>query len=225
MIPLFDMNRQTTRAPLNPMDKCTIVSIYPLPFTAVKYTIQPGIFEVPAGSITNPGILVVGSSSWWRSVGEESPLLEIPTGALQVADSIVTDWLRGIDGCDMAERMPGVFYLVGELTVKDVITNHLLKLKQAETRQKNWFQEVVKQADILWARSNGNPLAISNSARLGCEHLGLKDKVWMKDFATLKLENCPACGTLRNNSYPVCANCKTIIDVDAFKKQKFEKTE
>ena len=43
---LAQSNRRTIRAPVNPMDKSTVVSILPKHISERKATIQPGIFEL-----------------------------------------------------------------------------------------------------------------------------------------------------------------------------------
>ena len=55
-------NRRTIRAPINPMDKSTVVSIIPKRIVETKATITPGYFELASGSFDNPSILVVGPS-------------------------------------------------------------------------------------------------------------------------------------------------------------------
>ena len=105
---LNQANRRTIRAPVNPLDKSTVISILPKPISERKATIQPGMFELPPGTFENPSILVVGTSSWWREVDENQPLLEIPVSSVQVADSIVRDYCNGLLACDMAEKMPGI---------------------------------------------------------------------------------------------------------------------
>ncbi len=73
-------------------------------------------------------------------------------------------------------------------------------------------------ADILWARTNGNPLAISDDSRLAAEKLGLtSQKNWMGDFRARELTNCKACGHMINPVYPVCPNCKNVIDEEKAK--------
>ena len=111
-------NRRTIRAPVNPLDKSTVVSILPKPISERKATIQPGTFELPPGSFDKPSILVVGPSSWWREVDEGQPLLEIPVASVIIADSIVKDYCNGLLACDMGDRMPGLFYLPGIFTVE-----------------------------------------------------------------------------------------------------------
>jgi hypothetical protein len=215
-----DIHRRVQRAPVNPLDVSTVVSIYPVDLDERKPTISPGRFILPKGSYTKPSILKVISSSWWRELDENQPLLEIPVSSVQVADSIIRDYSVGIFMCDMGEKRPGLFFIPGEFSVIDVMTKHKQLLELAHQRQTNWFHELVNAADILWARTNGNPLAIMDVMRLAARELGIKDKPWMSNFiaSQVVLDNCPACGSLVNKQYPVCNTCKTVID-----KEKFEK--
>lgn len=205
------MARKTTRADVNPMDKATIVSIYPKEIDEFKATIQPGRFIIPAGSVNRPSILVVGPSSWWREIDEDQPLLEIPVSSILIADSIVKDYCNGLFACNMGDIMPGLFYVAGEHSLKDIIAGYSKQLAIAAVKQKNFWAELVKAADALWARSEGNPLAISDDMRLAAKELGVADnKDWMKDFKAVSMERCFACGALKNPEYPVCSSCRAI---------------
>lgn len=204
------IHRRTIRGVINPMDKSTIVSVYPKEIDEVKHTIQPGRFIIPPGSPDKPAILVVGPSSWWREINDEEPLLEIPVSSIQVADSIVRDYCNGILGCNMADMMPGMFFIPGEHKVESIITSFSKELALAVAKQKKFWGELVKLADSLWARSQGNPLAISDDMRLAARQLGLPTKDWMKDFSMIEMVRCFACGTLKNPQYPVCASCRAI---------------
>lgn len=215
-------NRRTIRAPINPMDKSTIVSILPKSISERKVTIQPGIFELAPGTYEKPSILVVGSSSWWREIDENQPLLEIPVSSIQVADSVVKDYCNGLLGCNMGDQMPGLFYIPGEYTVSLLVKEHKLLLDQALTRQKKWYLELVRIADILWSRTNGNPLSISDDARLACRELNIENKPWLGDLRTAELVRCTACGSLRNANYPICQTCKTIVDKPLWEKLNLE---
>ncbi len=208
--------RKAVRGPVNELDKCTVVSIFPEPLKFHKPTIEPGLFQIGGGSYKKPAILVVGSSSWWMDVNEN--LVEIPTGAPQVANSIVVDHCLGLHGVTQGIAQPGLFWILGEKTVDTILKENKAELDKYKVLQDNWYSELVKQADVLWARSNGNPLAISNYARLAVQELGLKDKAWMRDFNTLQLTNCPACGSLRNPEYPICGTCKTVVDKPLYEK-------
>jgi hypothetical protein len=194
------------------MDKSTVVSILPKKIVERKATIMPGFFELPAGNFDNPAVLVVGPASWWREVDENQPLLEIPVSSIQIADSIVRDYANGLLACNMADQMPGLFYLPGEFDVKKLKAEHPALLEKARAGQKKWFLELVRIADILWSRSNGNPLSISDDARMACKELNISNKPWLGDLQTAELVRCVACGSLRNQLFPICQTCKAIAD-------------
>jgi hypothetical protein len=214
--------RRTIRSTPNPLDKSTIVSIFPQIVDEVKHTIQPGRFIIEAGSYDKPAILIVGPSSTWRDVDPEQPLIEIPIGSIQIADSVVRDFCSGLIGCNMANIMPGLFYLQGAKTLDVIKKEHKVDLDNAREHQRNWYQELVKMADIDWARTNGNPVAISNLAKLAAKELQLKEKPWMKDYSQMELVNCPACGNMVRPGFAVCANCKTVVDAELYAKMGFK---
>jgi len=211
-------SRRTIRAQVNPMDKSTIVSILPKHITERKPTVSPGFFEIPPGTFDNPSILVVGTSSWWREIDENQPLLEIPVSSIQIADSIVRDYCNGLLACNLDDMMPGLFYIPGELDVVKLKKEYAPLLTNARDKQKRWFMELIRIADILWSRSNGNPLAISSDARLACKELNISEKPWLTDMQTAELVRCIACGSLRNANFPICQTCKAIADPELAKK-------
>jgi hypothetical protein len=209
---LNNINRRTIKGPVNPMDKTTIVSIYPNEIIETKPTLQPSRFIIPPGSFEKPSITVVGPSSWWREIDMDQPLLEIPVSSVQIADSVVKDYCNGLLGCDMSSAQPGMFYIPGEHDIVSVQKNYKHELDGALQRQKNWYSNLIRLADSLWARSNGNPLAISDLMRLAAKELGL-EKDWLKDFKFSEtMARCKACGSIRNPMFPVCPTCKAIDD-------------
>lgn len=211
---IFDQKaRKTVRAPVNPLDKCTVVSIFPRRIVSRKPTIQPGKFVLEPGTTENPSILPVGPSSWWTNFGENHPTVEVVTSSILVADSIVKDYCNGLLGFEQNAAQPGIFFVEGSHDATSIKKNHAGLIEVASKRQSVWYQNLVRQADILWARSNRNPLAISDFARLAAEALNLKEgKEWMGDFKTLEQRACPLCGHFGNPAYPVCGNCHHVID-------------
>lgn len=215
---LHQMHKRTIRAPVNPLDKSTIISILPKPIYERKITIQPGIFELKPGSIDKPSLLVVGPSSWWREVDQDQPLLEIPVSSIQIADAVVRDYCNGLLACNMDDMMPGIFYLPGEYTVDKLKKEAMPILLRAIANQKRWFLELVRVADVLWSRSNGNPLSISDDARMACRELNITNKPWLGDIQTAELVRCVACGSLRNAQFPICQTCKAVADPELAQK-------
>ncbi len=209
----FGHNRTTIRTVRNPLDKATIVSIYPKALNEVKETLFPGRFHVPAGRYGSPSVTVIGPSSWWRDIDIEQPLLEIPVSSVQIAQSIIVDYCNGFLGCNMADLMPGLFFIPGEFTVEQVKKDYSLKLTEAKFKQDAWFSVLIRLANSLWARSNGNPLVIWDEMRMAARELGKEDVPWLKMDVQMNLVKCFACGGLRDPAYPICPSCKNV-DMD-----------
>lgn len=209
--------RRTVRAPVNPMDKCTLVSIYPKTIHEKKITLQPGEFTVEPGTYEKPSLLLVGPSSWWRDVGEDEPLLEITHSSTVMADSIVKDYMNGLVGCNMVDSMPGFFWLPGEVQVEELKSKNKPQMDRARKNQNTYYQTVVKLADSLWARTNGNPLAVPQIAKLAAHELQL-NREWLQQFVAPEITKCIACGSMRNPAFPVCPTCKAVVDVEMAKK-------
>jgi hypothetical protein len=214
---LNPLARRTVKGPVNPLDKSTVISIFPRPIHEVKHTLDPGSFHIEAGSVDKPAILVVGPSSWYKELDEHQPLLEIPVSSIQVADSIVKDYINSMLMSDAGDVTPGVSYVPGEETLISIKTKYPGMIPELVRKQSNWYRALVKLGDNLWARTNGNPLSISDDMRIAARELQL-NKEWVKDFQTVELVKCVACGNLRNGNFPVCLHCKTIVDRAAYDK-------
>jgi hypothetical protein len=213
-----DFRRRTIRAPVNPLDKSTVVSLLPKLIQERKATVQPGEFTIQPGTPEKPSILVVGPSSWWREVDESQPLLEIPVSSIQIADSIVRDYIVGLIECDMNESRPGLFYIPGVVTVPEILTKYKALVEQYTQYQKNWFLKLIKEADVLWSRTSHNPLSVPDDARLACKMLNIQNKEWLGEYKEVDLVRCIACGGLRNPEFPICPACKAIVDPELAKK-------
>lgn len=213
------ISRQLIRVPVSPLDKSTIVSIYPKPIHETHHTISPGVFDIPAGTHDNPATLIIGASSWFRDFDPEQSPIEIPDSSVTVAKAVVQGYASGLIGCDMGSKMIGLFYVLGSKSVKEIKTEHKVALDEAHEKQNNWFKELIAMTDSLWARSDQNPRVVSNDAILACNELQ-EHRNWLNAFATTKKNNCPACRTLIAQDVIVCPNCKIIIDPKKFAELK-----
>jgi hypothetical protein len=209
--------RKTIRAPVNQNDRSTIFSIFPREIIEYKYTIEPGKFVIPAGTIADVGRLPVGSSSWWAEIDHAQPLLEVPVGSVAIAESVVKDYSSAILGYLGGVRSPGVFYVPGEVSVAQMKTAYKPLFEDVIAQQKAWFVALIDIADALWARSNGNPMVISDDMKLAARELGLEYKDWLKTYKQVELVKCIACGNLNSNTVIVCPNCKVVLDGEKFK--------
>lgn len=218
----FIHQRPMIRSLKNPMDKTTIVSIYPKRIEDVKETLFPGRFVIEAGNYKDPSVTIIEPSSWFRDIDIEQPLLEIPVSSIAVAQSIIVDYCNGMLGCDMNSSMPGMFFIPGEFTKEQILKSYSLKLAETKLKQDSWFKTLVRLGNSLWARSNGNPLVIWDEMRMAARELNQENLPWLKMDIQVELVPCFACGTLRNGNYPVCQSCRAIdMNHPAAKELKF----
>lgn len=207
---LREMARKTVRGEVNPLDKSTVVSIYPRPINFENVTLTPGRWYLEAGSPEKPAIMVIGPSSWWKDVGPDEPLIEIPVSSVQVANSLCRDYLNGLFACNMGDTMPGLFFVPGAFTLKELREQYGELLRLALKHQSNYYRALIKFGDSLWARSNGNPLVINDEMRLAARTLGAQDKDWMRDHINVGMVPCFACGEFKNPEYAICKACHSI---------------
>lgn len=223
------------RSPDNPFDRTTIVSIYPKPIEVINHTVFPGKFEIEAGNMEKPAILVIGSSSWFKDISKgDDPnpdFTEMKIASMEMANSIIDDYCRGLILAD-TERRPGLFFIPGDIlkgtTIEKALPilklNHKEMFEKALERQRAWFLELVNMADAFWQVSQSQR-SIDNNMRMAAIELQLHEgKPWMADLSKLKMENCPACGFLRNNTFPVCAQCGTIVNPERYKEMGLQRS-
>jgi hypothetical protein len=210
------------RMPRNFVDKTTIISVFPWPIIETKVTLQPSEFRIEAAPEDGYSSLVVGCAFWLKEM-ELDVYQEMYVPSEVLAKSIINDYTSGLLGAQ-PERGPGLFILPGSMDTKSKLDKYISEdlksfssmLEAARARQKAWYIELVRMTDAMWARTNGNPVVVSDHARLACTKLSLT-REWITQFQTMEKTNCKACGHLINPAYPVCSNCKSIINPDKAK--------
>lgn len=206
----FFRNQVPQRAEVNPLDKTTIVSIYPKDIYEYNPSIFPGTLKIKACKVVGEfQTTVIGPSSWWKEMDEGQPPLEITTNSIQMADGYIKVYCQQV-GVEYGTKQPGLFFIPGTPNEAEIKKNHKDKLDKAEVQQKLFFHELVKLADTMFARTNGNPITISDDARMAANYLGMKDKVWLRDYQTMEKIPCKACGEFLNPAFPVCKHCHAI---------------
>ncbi len=118
----------------------------------------------------------------------------------------------------MGENMPGLSWLPGALSLKEIKEKHPGHLETMNKKQRNWFSALVRMGDVLWSRSQGNPLAISDDMKMAAKELNIGNKEWLKNFEHIELVSCKACGVMNRSTVVVCPNCKVILNPEEFKK-------
>lgn len=226
----FAPNQRITRRPKNPLDKCTIVSVYPVAIVDYKPTAFPQTHRIEGAADGDYSVTVVEAAGWYKEMEENQPFMEIPITSIQVAEAFIRDFVNALPEYVPEVAAPGMFFVLGAYT-KETIKKYIEAdelsedgkiirkgrtfdqlITAARARQNQWFMNIVRMADTDWARSNGNPRAIGETQKMAAEKLQLKEKPWLKDFQAVEKKNCPACGQLINPDFPICFNCKNVID-------------
>jgi len=210
---LHGSGKTITRRPVNEFDISSVVSIFPRAVNTEMHTVFPGSFRLEKGTKEKPFILHVTQASYYLDIQPDTtiPIIEVPNGSFQVASSIVNDYCSSIELFEPMQ-MPGLFVLPGKVHIADLITQFKDEMLSAEMKQIAWFDSLIREADSMWVRSQGNPNAISDLARLAAEERNQRSKPWMQNTVAQTLINCTQCGSLRNPAYPICPNCKSVID-------------
>lgn len=214
-------HRRTVRMYDSEFDRSTIVSMYPLEVMEIKHTIEPGRFYIPPASPAHPKLLIVTGSSWWRDIAPDEPMLEVPQPSHMVAHAIVNDHNRAMFGFEADKAHPALFWLPGVVTLEELDKKFKAEKDKNIERQRAWFNNLIKEADKLWARTNGNPAAVPTIAKVAANEMGQK-RAWMESFSPEEVIKCPACGVLVNPAFPICANCKTVINKKKAEELKLE---
>ncbi len=213
------MKSKLVVSPKNPLDVSTIISMYPRGFTEKKQ-MMPEWYHIPAGSYEVPSFVVVHGASSYLEMRDTQQTIEVPISSISVAESIIRDWMIGILEVQLGHAQPGVFFLPGEWKLdklkKDEDATKIFE--RVNQMQRNWFLALVNLADSFWAKSNGNPNAISDLFRVAAEVIQIKGKPWMQNFQAVRMQNCPACGHMIMPGFPVCSNCKVVVDREVFDK-------
>lgn len=216
---------KVARRPKNPLDKCTIVSVYPQVIIDYKPTAFPQTHRIEAAPDNDYSLSVVEGAGWYKEMEDGMPFLEIPIPSTEVARAFIQDFVTPLPEAVPGVAGPGLFFVLGSHDKKSIqnYTDEAGKtfkelLESARVRQKTWFSRLVSMTDSDWARTNGNPKAVSELARLAAEKIGIKDKPWMANITALERSACPACGQFINLNFPVCPNCKTVVDSEKFTK-------
>lgn len=226
-VPLGSMNKRVLNLlPKNPMDKTTIVSIYPKEIVDVKPTLFPGRYIIPAALDNDFSLLIIEGASYFlpSMVGNQAPN-EVQVNSMMLAESILHDTIPCMNLVTSNVR-PGVFSVPGEYNRISILNyvhadgrkfSELLKL--AHEWQHNYWTAVIDEADYYWSKSNGNPKTIPDDAKLAARILGVeKVKPWMSNVVASELVNCKACGEMINPSFPVCKFCHSVVNPDLAKK-------
>jgi len=201
---------------------CTVVNLLPFELHEEKPHMLPSAFIVPAAEDGVFGILHVEEGIHWVpnpliDEGKPGSSIKQTTMPDEMARSIVEDFAFA-QVCLGEDAKPGLFWVSGRLSVKDIKANYPDLIKQYQAYQTNWFRNLCAMANADWNK-NHNMLAVSDLQRTAARALGIRE-AWVEMQVT-ETANCPMCQSLVNPAAIVCSSCKYILKPDQYKKEQF----
>lgn len=187
----------------------TVVSLVPWKLPTNYFAgVVPDSYDIPKSDGKIPSVLVVDDARTFIYIAHDRPTLEQMVPAKQLGKSLVEDNIKAFieieDGCK-----PGLFWVEGEWTPKDIQEKFKAELSQAVSAQQKWFMKLIRTGDDAWARF-GQHRMISGMQREAAKFLGL-DKPWAVDTKPIVLADCPACKIKVDSDALVCKNCRAIL--------------
>lgn len=200
------------------MGKATVVSIFPFDVNEEKPGVYPGRFLIPKSINDKPQILQVADGhTFYYDI--DAKAIKIPILAESLAQSIVYDFCSAFMSYT-PEAGPGLFWLEGSFTAKEIIEKHELKIIEARDRQIEWFKRICRLADDDWARY-GVHKAISDLQRFAADYLKL-DRPWARKIEQSRMVTCPACKQVISDDAMICFQCRTIVKPEEYKTRGFK---
>lgn len=189
--------------------KATFVSTMPRPIMEHMPHIRPTRYQLAAAKERDFEILLIedGIDSVYKGEGEHINRIELGEAIAENLRQMIcnSQISLGEDAC------PGVFWILGDVGKKEIIEKHSDKLQKARFQQLNWFRNLCREADDVWAKFHQHR-GISDLMRDAGRIIGLKNREWMASAQDLEFSTCPACGSnLPSPEVTKCATCLTII--------------
>jgi hypothetical protein len=185
-----------------------------------KPGLYPGNFDIAACAEGDVQVVEVEKCFHKVYLDESRPQISVPVSSMEVAQSVVNDYVQAQLAVIAGEAQPGLFAVAGKY---DKLTAaHTLKaqIAVAHEQQKEWFMRLVKIADDDWQRY-GQHKFISDTQRYAGKALGLERPWLLARQVEQALSVCPACHAQVHPQAIVCSHCRFVIDKAEYKKMQF----
>jgi hypothetical protein len=151
-----------------------------------------GIFHIPACAKGEPyAILLITSRGDALDLGDNRRF-PFTISAREIAADLIQDL-----------EPHGIFVSTGARPSEEEIS-------VAQTTRLEWYQQLVDEADTMWARGHSYR-EISDMHRRAALSLGI-ERDWA--FVPLKLIDCPICGEKIKPHVAICKHCNAVLDTE-----------
>ena len=201
-------------------DITTVVSIVPYRVSIDLPTVYPGRYELPEPAADSFSHVHIRRGRTDRYVGGpvNNGVVSLPLLSEEIAEAIVKDHIRANICVVVGIAEPGLFVIPGMVSEPAIKVSQ--QLSKAREKQKNWFTELVKQADSDFQRTHSTK-AVGRLAKKAANFLNLR-REWNVEGQVEESEviKCPMCMALVSPHAIVCMTCKFILKKEEYEKAK-----
>lgn len=201
----------------------TVVSMLPYPLIEFKTGLYPNEYRIKAAKPGDFSLNIIPNDAYHlvdldpMAEGKSRRVMKVPTPALELANSIVNDYVSALLAVELPDTVPGLFAVSGDFKDKDEIKKAFYdKFKFFRDAQNRWFRNLTALADDVWAKTK-SPLTISDLQRSAAKALDLK-RDWINPPNPEEVNKCPICMNAINEGAVKCVACGFIFD-----KAKYDK--
>ena len=142
-------------------DIATVISMLPVRLEEKKPGLYPGTYIIPAVKERGKIECLIIKEGIHYVPQLEHPAYRAMTPPGEIAKSIVIDYIEGQLGRD-ENAEPGLFWTYGEYSQDLAFIELKDEIHAANVKQRNWFVNLVRIADIEWSRNPNNHNVITD---------------------------------------------------------------
>src|SRR6266704_2213429 len=128
----------------------TIVSLLPFELIESKPGLNPNEYIIRKADGDKFGLTIIPNDVFYLvnpdllADAKEVRNIKVPVPAIEIAQSIITDYISALLGAAAPDAMPGLLALRGNFTDrKTVATEYMKELMMLRSAQNQWFQNLV----------------------------------------------------------------------------------
>lgn len=195
----------------------TVVSLLPFNLVESKPGLNPNEFIINKAENGRIGLTIIPNNVFYLinpdplAEAKDVRNIKVPVPAIEVAQSIINDYVNALLAVSPPDAVPGLIALSGDYTDrKEVATKFMKELMVARNTQNNWFKNLIDMADDIWSKTH-SPVSISDLQRDACRMLDLK-RDWLSPLPSEFIEKCPVCKNSVNPGALKCVTCQHILN-------------
>jgi hypothetical protein len=195
----------------------TVCSMLPYALLEVKTGLYPNSFPIAKAEPNQFTLNIIPNNIYYLvnpdplAEAKQTHYIKVPVPAIDCARSVVNDYVTSLIAVDLPDRVPGLFAVEGDWKdKKEFQLKHADKLIQYRKYQLNWFENLVRDADDMWAKTH-SPVMISDLQRSAAKQLGFQ-RDWINPTPSELLEKCPICKNPINPGALKCISCQTVLN-------------